>query len=152
MESHSSSLQQPQHEPQGAHLLVVIDHREARIYKTDLKGSVPERITPFDPHGFGRYLHSVTDDSNGQRKPERKSFYEAVAKSLKGAAQILLFGTGTGASSAMEQLLAELKRHHADVAGHIVGSVAVDEHHLTEGQLLARAREFYASAREAQDA
>jgi hypothetical protein len=83
MESQSSDRHPPQPGPEGAHLLVVIDHREARIYKTDLKASVPERITPFDPHGFGRYLHSVTDDSNGQRKPERKSFYEAVAKSLK---------------------------------------------------------------------
>jgi arginine repressor len=129
----------------------VIDHREARIYRAELKGSVPERITPFDPHGFGRYLHSVTDDSNGQRKPERKSFYDAVAKSLQGAAQILLFGTGTGASSAMEQLLDELKHHHADVAARIVGSVAVDEHHLTEGQLLARAREFYSTAIGAQE-
>jgi hypothetical protein len=126
-------------------LLVVIDHREARIYKTELRGATPERITPYDPHGFGRYLHSVTDDSNGQRKPERKSFYEAVAKNLLGAERILLFGTGTGASSAMEQLIAELKHHHADVAKHIVGSVAVDEHHLTEDQLLARAREFYLS-------
>jgi hypothetical protein len=146
MESQSSDRHPPQPEPQGAHLLVVIDHREARIYKTDLKGSVPERITPFDPHGFGRYLHSVTDDSNGQRKPERKSFYEAVAKSLKGAGQIVVFGTATGASSAMEQLIANLKQHHADVAKRILGSVAVDEHHLTEGQLLARAREFYSSA------
>ena len=39
----------------------------------------------------------------------------------------------------MEQLIAHLKHHHADVARCIVGSVAVDEHHLTEGQLLARA-------------
>ena len=145
LESQSSGKHQPQAEPEGAHLLVVIDHREARIYKTELKGSVPERITPFDPHGFGRYLHSVTDDSNGQRKPERKSFYEAVAKSLKGAGQVVLFGTGTGASSAMEQLIAHLKHHHADLAKRVVGSVAVDEHHLTEGQLLARAREFYGS-------
>jgi hypothetical protein len=146
MEPQSSGIHQPQPERDGVHLLVVIDHREARIYKTELKASVPERITPFDPHGYGRYLHSVTDDSNGQRKPERKSFYEAVARSLKGADQIVLFGTATGASSAMEQLMANLKHHHADVAKRIVGSVAVDEHHLTEGQLLARAREFYGSA------
>jgi hypothetical protein len=146
--SDAAGLQSDAH---GNHLLVVIDHREARIYRVELKGSVPERITPFDPHGFGRHLHSVTDDSNGQRKPERKSFYDAVAKSLQGAGQILLFGTGTGASSAMEQLLAELKHHHPDVARHIVGSVAVDEHHLTEDQLLARAREFYGSALKAQD-
>jgi hypothetical protein len=137
---------------EGHHLLVVIDHRAARIFKADLKGAVPERITPFDPQGLGRHLHSVTDDSNGQRLPERKSFYEDVAKCLRGAEQILLFGTGTGASSAMEQLRAELKQHHADVAKHIVGSVAVDEHHLTEDQLLARAREFYGSAAEPPDA
>lgn len=30
------------------HLLVVIDHREARIYKTELRDSLPESITPYD--------------------------------------------------------------------------------------------------------
>ena len=38
----------------GAHLLVVIDHREARIYRAELHGAVPQRITPYDPHGFGQ--------------------------------------------------------------------------------------------------
>ncbi len=128
---------------EGMHLLVVIDHREARIYKTELQGSVPQKVMPYDPGGFGRNLHYVQDDSNGQRKPERKSFYEAVAQTLLGADKILIFGSGTGASSAMEQLLAELKHHHADVAKRIVGSVVLDEHHLTEDQLLAKARDFY---------
>ena len=128
----------------GAHLLVVIDHRLARIYRAELKGSVPQRIEPFDPHGYGRHLHYVQDDSNGQRRPERKEFYEAVARTLRGAAQVLVFGTGTGASSAMEQLFADLKHHHADLAKRVVGALVVNEHHLTEAQLLARAREFYA--------
>jgi hypothetical protein len=127
----------------GTHLLVVIDHREARIYSTELSGSVAQRITPYDPFGFGRDLHYNQDDSNGQRKPERKSFYEAVAKTLRGAKQILIFGTGTGASSAMEQLLLDLKEHHHDVAERVVGSIAVDEHHLTEAQLLAKARNLF---------
>lgn len=130
----------------GTHLLVVIDHREARIYSTELHGSVPQRITPYDPFGFGRALHYNQDESNGQRKPERKSFYEAVAKTLHGAKQILMFGTGTGASSAMEQLLADLKRHHPDLAERVIGSIAVDEHHLTEDQLLAKARELFVVA------
>jgi hypothetical protein len=129
--------------PAGSHLLVVIDHREARIYSTELHGAVPQRITPYDPFGFGRDLHYKQDDSNGQRKPESKSFYEAVAKTLAGAKQILMFGTGTGASSAMEQLLLDLKQHHKDIAARVVGSVAVDEHHLTEDQLLAKARELF---------
>ena len=130
----------------GTHLLVVIDHREARIYSTQLHRSVPQSVTPYDPFGFGRDLHYKQDESNGHRKPERKSFYDAVAKTLHGATQILMFGAGTGASSAMEQLLANLKHHHRDLAGRVIGSFAVDEHHLTEDQLLAKARELFVSA------
>jgi hypothetical protein len=128
----------------GLHLLVVINHRQARVYKAELQGSVPQRVMPYDPGGFGRHLHYVQDDSNGQRKPECKSFYEAVAKTLRDAEKVLLFGSGTGTSSAMEQLLAELKHHHADLAKRVVGTVVVDESHLNEDQLLAKAREFYA--------
>ncbi len=128
---------------EAGHILVVIDHREARIYKAELHGAVPQRIAPFDPHGFGRNLHYVQDDSNGQRKPERKSFYEAIAKTLRTATHILLFGSGTGAASAMEQLLADLRKFHPEVARHVVGAIALDAPHLSEDQLLAKAREFY---------
>lgn len=128
----------------GLHLLVVIDHREARVYRAELTGSVPQRVMPYNPGGFGRHLHYVQDDSNGQRKPERKSFYEAVAKTLRDAEKILLFGGGTGTSSAMMQLAAELKQHHADLAKRIIGTITIDESHLSEEQLLAKAREVYA--------
>jgi hypothetical protein len=127
----------------GAHLLVVIDHRLARIYKAELHGSIPQRIVPYDRAGAGRHLHYVQEDSNGQRKPEIKSFYEAVARTLQGADKILLFGNGTGASSAMEQLLAALKHDHKAIADRVVGCVVVDEQHLSEDQLLAQARDFY---------
>jgi len=144
LERSDTAVQQPA--ANGTHVLVVIDHREARIYKAELSGSLPQRITPYDPGGFGRHLHYVQDDSSGQRKPERKSFYEAVARTLRGAEQVLIFGSSTGASSAMDQLLAELKHDHADVAKHVVGAIVLDEQHLTEDQLLAKAREFYAKA------
>ena len=126
------------------HLLVVIDHQEARVYRTEVRGAVPERIVPYDPHGYGRHLHSAHEWTDGKSQPERKSFYEAIAKTLRGAEQVLLFGSGTGKSSAMEQLLADLKDHHPDVAEKVIGSVLVDAHHTTESQLLAQAREFYA--------
>ncbi len=128
----------------ASHLLVVIDHREATIYHTEIHDSVPVRIVPFDPHGYGKHLHSAHEWTDGKRLPERKSFYEAVAKTLSGAEQVLLFGSGTGRSSAMEMLVSDLKAHHADVAKKIVGSVVIDAHHETEGQLLAKARDFYA--------
>ncbi|QEL20513.1 NADPH-dependent FMN reductase family protein [Limnoglobus roseus] len=129
--------------PAGPHLLVVLDHREARVYQAEVRGTVPERITPFDPHGYGRHLHSAHEWTDGKRPPERKSFYESIAKTLHGAAQVLLFGSGTGRSSAMEHLRAELTSHHADIARTVIGSVVVDAHHMTESELLAKAREFY---------
>jgi hypothetical protein len=130
----------------GVQLLVVIDHREARIYSAESRGTIPVRITPYDPYGFGRYLHYNQDDSNGHRKPEQKSFYEAVAKTLHDAERIVLFGTGTGASSAMDQLIVDLKQHHPEIARRVIASNVVDEHHLTEGQLLAKAREVFVMA------
>jgi hypothetical protein len=127
------------------HLLVVIDHHEAKVYRTQAHGAEPEQLQPYDPHGFGRHLRSHAEETDGKRRPESKRFYEAVAATLRGADRILIFGSGTGESSAMEQLLADLKQNHRDVAGHVVGSVVVDGHHRTEGQLLAQAREFFAS-------
>jgi hypothetical protein len=129
---------------EGVHLLVVIDHRHARIYKTELHGSVPQQIVPYDDAGAGRHLHHVHDAVTGQRKPELKSFYTAVAKTMERAEQVLLFGSGTGASSAMDQLLAELDHHHKQVRQRVIGAIVVDEQHLTEDQLLAKAREIYA--------
>lgn len=131
-------------ETEGVHLLVVIDHRQARVYRTEVHGTLPQRITPYGIGGLDRHLHYVQDDSSGQRKPELKSFYDAVAKTLEGAKQILVFGGGTGASSAMDELLAQLGRHHAGVAKRVVGAIVLDETHLSEDQLLAKAREFYA--------
>ena len=127
----------------GIHLLVVIDHHEAKIYRTELQGAVPQTIVPYDPHGFGRHLRTEVPETDGKREPERKSFYEAIAATLRGAEKVLLFGSGTGKSNAMEQLIADLKHNHGDLAKHIVGSVVIDAHHLTEGQLLAKAREFF---------
>jgi hypothetical protein len=140
----SSASEPKQPEKIAPQLLVVIDHREAKIFQTELHGDTPQRITPYDPHGFGRALHYNNDDATGQRKPELKSFYEAVAKTLKGAGQTLLFGSGTGASSAMQQLLFDLQHNHHDLSERVVGSLTIDASHTTDDQLLAKAREFYA--------
>lgn len=128
----------------AAHLLVVIDHQEAKIYHIEVDGGLPMRIAPFDPQGHRKHLHSLDEWTSGKRQAESKSFYEAIAQTLQGADQILLFGSGTGRSSAMDVLLTDLKKYHADVAKKVIGAVVVDAHHSTEGQLLAKAREIYA--------
>jgi hypothetical protein len=42
----------------------------------------------------------------------------------------------------MDYLLAELKKHHPDLAARVIGTVVVNEQHMTEDQLFAQARAF----------
>jgi hypothetical protein len=130
----------------GSHWLVVIDHHEARIYSSEMGGAVPVRITPHEPTDYFRHAHNSKDFSRGRERPDPNSFFEPVAAALKGAGSVLVFGSGTGTSSEMDQFVAWLGIHHKELAARIVGSVVVDEHHLSEAQLLSRAREFYLAA------
>lgn len=129
------------------HWLLVIDHHTARIFQSEIHDSVPQRIVPHEPDDYFRHAHNSKDFSRGQEKPEPNSFFEPVAKALHGGGPILVFGTGTGMSNEMEQFVAWTKTHHPELAKRIIGSVVVDEHHLTEAQLLAKAREFYSTGR-----
>jgi hypothetical protein len=88
--------------------------------------------------------HNSKEVSRGQEKPDPNSFFEPVAKALLEAGPILIFGTGTGTSNEADQFSAWLKTHHPEQAGRVFGEVVVEAHHLSEGQLLAKAREFYA--------
>jgi hypothetical protein len=130
-----------------AHWLLVIDHHEARIFRSEMSGAIPQKIVPHAPEDDFRRAPNAKDFSRGQEKPSPSTVFEPVARALQGASQILIFGTGTGKSSEMDQFVAWLKMQHPALAGRIVGALVVDEHHLTEGQLLAKAREFFTNAR-----
>jgi len=45
----------------------------------------------------------------------------------------------------MEHLVAELKAHHPELAARVAGTVVVNEQHMSDDQLLAEARAFYAA-------
>lgn len=124
---------------------VIINHHEIRIFHSVVRGAAFEQVLPHDPDDFFRHAAHARDFSRGREKPDAGSFFEPVAKRLSGAHQILIFGSGTGTSSEMDQFVAWLHIHHPELARRIVGSLVVDEHHLTDGQLLAKARDFYAT-------
>lgn len=128
------------------HWLLVIDHHEARIFHAEMQGSIPHRILPYGAENYFRHTKDSKATSRGQEKPDPNTFFEPVVKALRPPGPLLIFGTGTGTSSEMEQFTAWLATHHPDVAARVVGSIVVDEHHLSEGQLLEKAREFYAAA------
>jgi hypothetical protein len=134
----------------GKNLLVVVDHREARIFESEMSGTVPITLIPYDPHGFGQHVHNVHDHATGQHHPVPKSYFEGIANALLGADQIVVFGVGSGSGTAMTELMAELWENHKHLIEHVIGTATVDEQHLTENQLLAKAREFYESRTRAQ--
>lgn len=127
----------------ASHWLVVINHHEARIYRSEMAGTLPERIMPHEPTDFFRHAHNSKDFSRGKEKPDPNAFFEPVAAALRGTARILVFGAGKGTSSEMEQFIGWLTRHHADTAARIDGTQVIDENHLSEAQLLSKARLFY---------
>jgi hypothetical protein len=136
----------PETDATAAHWLLVIDHHEARVFRSEIHGVHPGRILPHDVKEHFNQVQDAEEISRGKEKPDPNSFFEPVAKALQPAGQIIIFGTGTGASSEMEQFITWAKAHHPDLARRIIGSLAVDEQHLTEDQLLAKARDFYANA------
>ena len=125
-----------------AHWLLLIDHHEARIFRSEIHGGLPQKILPAE---YSQHTRDTGDVSRGKEKPDATSFFQPVAAALEAAAQILIFGTGTGTSSEMEQFSVWLKIHHPELAKRIVGSLVIDEQHLTDDQLLAKAQDFYSN-------
>lgn len=127
------------------HWLLVIDHHEARLFRSEMQATVPQKIMAQGPDRYFRHAQHSEDFSRGRERPDPNSYFEPVARAMSDPGSILIFGTGTGMGSEMEQFITWLKIHHADAARRIIGSLVVDENHLTESQLLAKAREFYAT-------
>jgi hypothetical protein len=121
----------------GARWLVVISHHEARIFRAEIHGTVAEQVRPDQTEDAIRKIR-------GQEKPAPQTFFGPVADALKEAGQILIFGSGTGSANEMDQFVAWLKIHRPELARRITGALIIDEHHLTDAQLLAKARDFHA--------
>ena len=127
----------------GANWLLIIDHREARIYRTAEPGAMAQQIRPRAPDAASRSAPGSPEAARRTEKNTANAFFEPVAAVLNGAGKILVFGSGTGKSSEMEQFTLWLAQHRPEIAKRVVASVVVDENHLSEAQLLAKARAFF---------
>ena len=129
--------------PSSGRVVVAIDHRAARIFGNSLSDGAGREVDlmPYDPHGFERHLvHRKEAHYEGERVPERDSFYEEIAEHLKPAQEIVLIGHGTGTSSALDFLVQYLKTHHSTIAAKIAATEVVDLSKLTEPEIEAMAR------------
>ena len=124
------------------HMLLVIDHHEARLFCSEVNGGIPHQILPYEPGGYFWHTRKPKNSSKGVKAPNLNDFFKHIAEALQAAGQILIFGTGT--SREMDQFMAWLNLNQPDVAGRIIGSIVVKVDLLVEGRLLEKAREFYA--------
>jgi hypothetical protein len=125
-------------------LMVVVDHREARIFHIDgaIAGATERTIRPYDPHHFLHHLtHKSESREPGQRIEEDPAFYKKIAAALVGTGKIVVVGHGTGKSSAARHLTEFLSAHAHETYRRIVGEVAADLSSATTPQLLALAEQ-----------
>jgi len=123
---------------QHGRMVVVIDHRAARVYH-DRGASLPEdevSVEPYDPFGFHRHLiHRKEAHYKGERVPEEASFYEEIAKDLVHAEAIILIGHATGKSNAADFLNEYLKSHYPEMFPRVIATESVDLSALTEPEI-----------------
>jgi len=137
-----SEKQTPEPNGRAPHMLLVINHHEARLFRAEVNGGVPHQILPHEPNEYFGRKTNQNHLSGGKKAPALNDFFDHVAEALQAAGQILIFGTDT--STEMDEFMAWLNLNRPEVAGRIIGSMVVDADLLVEGRLLEKAQEFYA--------
>lgn len=110
-----------------------------------------QEVRPFKPDRSFRHAHDDwhTREFSREQKSGARGFFPAVVKALPATGRILIFGSGQGASSEMARFLAWQRRRHPALTQRMAGTLTLDRRHLTDAQLLALAREFSLSQRDA---
>ncbi|MCX6951061.1 MAG: hypothetical protein NTV51_02570 [Verrucomicrobia bacterium] len=130
--------------PPSALSLIVMDHKGARLYRSVNRGTVAQLIRPVvadQVHGHSHHDWQAKEFVRGPVSGVR-AFFAAIVKVLPATGDLLFFGTGKGSGSEVEQFIAWQQTHHPQLSARIIGAVAVDQHHTTEAQWLAAARDF----------
>lgn len=126
-------------------MVVAITTREARVWDMGIEpGSVPRVILSDDPHREQRHVRPSQDNHMHHRRIDDPSFYAAVAESVSGASEVLLIGHGKGKANAMLSFVQYLERRQPKVARLVTGAMASNLEAMTEGEILAMAREWWA--------
>lgn len=129
---------------QPCRMIVEIDHHGAHVFRNvdHQKDDVVKLIRPDDPFGFHHHLiHRKEAHYRGERVPEEASFYEEISRELLPANQIVLIGSGTGKSSAVDHLAHYLAIHHPSISRHVVATEKADLSALTSPEIEAIARQ-----------
>jgi hypothetical protein len=128
-----------------AQWLLLIDHQKARIFRCDAEHPEAEVIHPPSPTEFFRHPPDAKEFSRGKEKPDANAYFGPIGSALNPPGQILIFGHGTGTSSEMDEFLAWARERRPILASQVVGATVVDTQHMTDGEIIAKARAMLAA-------
>jgi hypothetical protein len=126
-------------------VLLVIDHAEARVYRSEAPDSKAVHIEPGDPRGWNRHVHTHHSYARPPASEPHHEFYKEVICALAGAEQVLVFCAGSGSSHESDYLLQELYRLDPVLSEHVIDVKKLDLSHMTEGEILEKAREIFST-------
>ena len=109
------------------HAVIHLDHHQAQVLHFDAHSVHTEK---FESHRHVTRQH-------GSQVRDVHEFFAEVCAALEGTAEVLV----TGPHTALSDLRHYVEKHAPALAPHLVGFQPVD--HLSPGQLLALAREFF---------
>ena len=125
-------------------LVLHLSHHATEAWRLEQDAVRHERLLPHGIWGSGEQLsHRHDRDIAGQRAPLDTAYLNAITQAMASAEAVLLLGHGQGESDMRHLVLHHLKRHRPDLIDRVVGVVTVDSAALTEGQILALAREHF---------
>ena len=119
------------------HAAVWIDHNEAKIFHVNADGF--ETSSVHSPNHHVR-RHPIGSEEKKSHPADAKRFFEAVARTLDGAEEILVVGPAT----AKLEFIRHLHKHEHALEAKLVGVETVD--HPTDGQFAAYVRQYFRAA------
>lgn len=116
------------------HVIVWMDHREAKIFHVDATDSDRAVVSA---HGGGHHLQHKANVTGSGHQGVDTEFFKRVIEALAHTGAILITGPGN-AKSEFKNYIAE---HHAELAKRIAAVEALD--HPSDAELIALARKFF---------
>ena len=119
------------------HVVVWLDHHEARVISVNAEGFDQARVHAPDHH-IHRHPKGPTEAK--EHPDDEKRFFHQLVQILTGAAEVLVVGPST----AKLHFVKYVHKHAQDLEPKIVGVETVD--HPTDGQIVAYARKYFLAA------
>ena len=94
--------------------------------------TVPQKLMPHTTDRYFRHAQNSFNSTRGKEIPDPNSFFEPVAKALQGADLAGHLWDRTGTAAKWTHSSVWLEPQSPELAGKIIGSMVVDEKHLTE--------------------